>query len=409
MRNRLAQIATLGAYGYQAAAALGLVLAVAHVLSGAEYARFSLTMASAQFAAIGIFEWVRIAATRFYPGPDPKRAPLQKASLGAGFVASAGVGVLISFGAILGGASASVVLLGAAVAVAQGLTDLYLTFVRFRGDLGTFARLQSLRATAMVGFAVSGALLTGASIGALAGIVLAHASIVLVAAITDPKLRTTPWRHPATDLLRAQLAYGAPTAAASALHLGTVLLARFVIAATMPPTSAGSALFAIDIIQRPISLATTVIHAIMYPRLVSLFDKGGISIAKAHLHRMYTVETCAVLLTGTVFALAFFSRQLIDIVTPYAYRDEISAHAAWAALAFSLRAILINVSTLTMHLKKNVRLILTISIIDLVILSIIILLNNIMGSTFSPLAILAASSAITLSTSLAAGRITKRI
>ena len=129
------KVATLAAYGYQAVAALGLVLAVAHVLSGPEYARFSQTLATAQFAAIGAFEWIRIAAMRFYPGPDPDKAPLQKASLGAGFAGSALIGGVISIGAIIGGAPVIVVLLGAAIAVGQGLTDLYLTVVRFRGDL----------------------------------------------------------------------------------------------------------------------------------------------------------------------------------------------------------------------------------------------------------------------------------
>lgn len=66
----MAKIIALGAYFYQAVIAFGLLIIVAHWLTPADYASYSLFISICQFAAIAAFEWVRFACTRFYPGPD---------------------------------------------------------------------------------------------------------------------------------------------------------------------------------------------------------------------------------------------------------------------------------------------------------------------------------------------------
>lgn len=364
LRKRAGQLASVGAFGYQALAALGLVLTVAHHLSSVEYTRFSLTLATAQFAAIGAFEWVRIAATRFYPGPDPARAPLQKASLGVGFLASAVIGALLCFGAALGGARPSVILLGAAMAVGQGLTDLYLTFVRFRGDFGAFARLQCLRATAMVGFAVAGAVLTGAATGALAGIVLAHAVLILIALLTDPQLRATPWRHPAPDLVRAQFAYGAPAAGASILSLATVLMARYAVNLIAPGAAGAGALLAFDLIQRPFAVVTAAFHALLYPPVVRAYDRGGFPEAAAPLRRLYAIElTCiAAVAIGLAAGLAF--PPFLALIAPDRLAETFSAAAPLCILAFATRAVLLSLAPLALHLTRRTGLMATINLSD---------------------------------------------
>ena len=358
------KVATLAAYGYQAVAALGLVLAVAHVLTGPEYARFSLTLATAQFAAIGIFEWVRIAATRFFPGPDPATAPLQKASLGAGFVASALVGGVISIGAILGGAPVVIVLIGAALAVGQGLTDLYLTFVRFRGDLGAFAGLQSLRATAMFGFAAGGAVLTGAATGALAGVVLAHAALILVALLTDPQLRATPWRHPAPDLVRAQFAYGAPAAGASILSLATVLMARYAVSLIAPGAAGAGALLAFDLIQRPFAVVTTAFHALLYPPVVRAYDRGGFPAAASPLRRLYATELTCIVVLAIGLAAVLALPPVLALIAPDRLAETFSAAALPCILAFATRAVLLSLAPLALHLTRRTGLMATINLSD---------------------------------------------
>lgn len=358
------KVATLAAYGYQAAAALGLVLAVAHLLTGPEYARFSLTLATAQFAAIGAFEWVRIAATRFYPGPDPAAAPLQKASLGAGFVASALVGGVVIISAMVGGAPVLVVLLGAAVAVGQGLTDLYLTFVRFRGDLGAFARLQSLRATAMIGLAAGGAVLTGTANGALAGIVLAHALLILVAIITDPHLRSTPWRRPSAELIRAQLAYGAPAAGASILYLATTLMARYAISLVAPSAAGAGALLAFDLLQRPFTLVTTAFHALLYPQVVRAYDLGGFAGATLAIRRLCIVELgLIVVLTGglvVIFALPFVANLIVPADLLLTFQESVCA----ATLLFATRSVTANIVPVPLHLMHKGLSIFCLSLLD---------------------------------------------
>lgn len=364
LRTQGSKIATLLAYGYQAAAALSLLLAVAHVLNGAEYARFSLTLATAQFAAIGAFEWVRIAATRFYPGPNLDRAPLQKASLGAGFVGSAAIGALLCIGAALGGAPASVVLLGAAVAVGQGLTDLYLTFVRFRGDLSGFARLQCLRATAMVGFAVAGALLTGRATGALAGIVLAHAALILIALVTDAQLRATPWLRPAPNLVRAQLAYGVPAAGASILSLATVLMARYALSLIAPGAAGAGALLGFDLIQRPFAVVTTAFHALLYPPVVRAYDSGGFPAAKAPLRRLYRIELICIAALAVGLSTVLALPPVVALIAPDQLAEAFGAVALPCILAFATRAILLSLAPLALHLTRRTGLMATINLSD---------------------------------------------
>lgn len=410
LRKRAGQFASVGAFGYQALAALCLVLAVAHVLSGVEYARFSLTLATAQFVAIGAFEWVRIAATRFYPGPDPAGARLQKASLGAGFAFSALAVGLLSLGAAFGGISLSMILLGTGVAVGQGLTDLYLTFVRFRGNLSAFARLQSIRATFMVGLGFGGAVVAGSATGALTGIALAHASVVIIALLSDVQLRRTPWHRPSTELVKAQIAYGVPAAGASILHLGTFLCARFLATILAPGDSGGAALFALDILQRPLSLVTTVLHTLIYPKLVTAFDSGGFSGAQRRLRMIYAAEMLAIFGVSLLMVIAFSINAVVDLLTPENYRDHILDSAYWAICLFFARAALVNVSTIPLHLAKAVRLIFFVAVAD--VLTFAAIFSGLMcfaeRNANLPLVALTFSSILTLGLSVVASKLVVR-
>lgn len=364
LRTQWSKMAALVTYGYQAVAALALVLVLARVLDAADYARFSLTLAAAQFGAIFAFEWVRIAATRFYPGPDPTGAPLQKAALGAGFAGSAVIGGLASLGAAFGGAPLEVVLTGAAVALGQGLTDLYLTFVRYRGDLGAFARLQGLRATALLCLGVAGAALTDTATGALLGIGLTHAILVVVALITDPHVRNTPWCSASLSLLRNQIAYGAPAAGASILHLATALIARYAIIAVAPGAAGAGTLLALDLLQRPFAVVTTALNAILYPQVVRAYDRGGFPAARSLIWRLYGIELAVIVVLMVTILSALSWPEARRLLVPDVLDGGFAASAAIVTVLFAARTTTLNIVPIPLHLARRSVTILALAAVD---------------------------------------------
>ena len=90
----MAKIIALAAYFYQAAVAFGLLIAVAHLLSPADYAAYSLFISISQFAAIFCFEWVRFACSRFYPGQAPGSEAAERTALTVEFAACSVICIL---------------------------------------------------------------------------------------------------------------------------------------------------------------------------------------------------------------------------------------------------------------------------------------------------------------------------
>lgn len=366
IRRAAPKVLTLAAYGYQAGLSLALIVVLANLMSGGEYKRFSLAFATAQFAAIGAFEWVRIAATRFYPGPAPERAPLQMASLGAAFAGAAGVGGVVALAALVFGVPPLLVGMAAVLALGQGLTDLHFTLIRFRGDLTAFSRLQSLRATLLLVGGVGGAWLGGSASGALSGLGLAYVLTIAIAAATDRSLRQAPWRSPSAALFRQHIAYGGPAAGASILYLGTVLGARYAISMIAPGAAAG-VLLAFDLFQRPFAVVTTALHAILYPPVVAAYDRGGFAEARKPMLKLFGVEGACILILAALLAGAFAIPEVVALVAPEELRAAFFDSAFWAITLFAVRAVLVNFGPLALHLKRSVWLITVVSTADLAI------------------------------------------
>lgn len=362
-RNYSPKMMTLGAYGYQATASLLLVFVVAHILPAAEYKRFSLAFATAQFAAIAAFEWVRIAATRFYPGPDEKLSPLQMASLGAAFAGASALGCIVALCALYFGAPILSVGIWATLALGQGFTDLHFTMMRFRGDLITFARMQSLRASLMLLGGAVGSWLGGGAVGTLLGLCLAYGVTILTATIADKSLRHAPWRSPSATQFVRYVSYGGAAAGASILYLGTLVIGRYVISVVAPGAASG-VMLALDLFQRPFAVVTTAVHAILYPPVVAAYDRGGGGAAFAPLRRLYVIETACTIGLAVFLVGLFALRPLLSLVVPGALQASFASAATWAIVAFAARAILINIAPIRLHLMQRSDLILLTAVSD---------------------------------------------
>src|ERR1700761_7605836 len=108
----MAKVVALAAYFYQAAVAFGLLIVVAHILSPADYAAYSLFISISQFTAILCFEWIRFACSRFYPGQRRGSEPAERKALMVEFAACSVVCIAASFAAILFDVPAEIAVLG---------------------------------------------------------------------------------------------------------------------------------------------------------------------------------------------------------------------------------------------------------------------------------------------------------
>jgi hypothetical protein len=286
------------------------------------------------------------------------------ANLGYAFAMAASAGALATVAALALGAPPLTVIMSAILALGQGLTDLHLTMIRFRRRLSVFSRLQTLRSTLLLTGGVAGALIGGDAAGVLIGLCLAHAVTFAVAARGDEMLRVAPWRSPSMALFQEHLRYGVPAAGASALHLGTVLAARYAITFLAPGAGGTGALLAFDVLQRPFSVVTTAFHAILYPPVVAAYDRGGFGHAKRSLTQLYGVELVCVLGLAIVLALVLQTPSVAALLAPDDLGPGFTAVVPWAAALFATRAALVNLAPLTFHLARRTSTILLVAIGD---------------------------------------------
>src|ERR1700712_2948124 len=108
----MAKIIAFAAYFYQAAVAFGLLVVVAHILSPADYSRYSLFISISQFTAIFCFEWIRFACSRFYPGRTDESERFERRALTIEFIVSAGICALAAAASIFLGVSPVIALFG---------------------------------------------------------------------------------------------------------------------------------------------------------------------------------------------------------------------------------------------------------------------------------------------------------
>src|SRR5258708_9909099 len=171
------RLLALVSYVYQSAAAIILIFAISHVLPPADYTSFSLVLASSQLLSVLMFEWLQLAGVGVLAAGKVEDAAGLRWSLFA-------AGLLSSLALVLVGGAASltstlaprIVVLGLAVAVLQGITDMYFMVIRLSDRLGTAALLLILRASLFLVGAVARATLYGPTEATLFGIASGHAT-----------------------------------------------------------------------------------------------------------------------------------------------------------------------------------------------------------------------------------------
>src|SRR4051812_3952620 len=171
----MTRLLAMAGYVYQSAAAVILIFAISHLLPAADYTNFSLALASSQLLCVLMFEWLQLAGLRFLAAAgDRDGARLRSSLFAAGLLSAVALVLTGACASLISPLAPAVVALGLSVAVLQGLTDLYFLTIRLSNRLGLASFLLALRASALLGGAVTGAALSGTAEAALLGVAAGH-------------------------------------------------------------------------------------------------------------------------------------------------------------------------------------------------------------------------------------------
>ncbi|WFU03844.1 hypothetical protein QA648_08970 [Rhizobium sp. CB3171] len=374
----MAKIIALAAYFYQAAVAFGLLIAVAHLLSPADYAAYSLFISISQFAAIFCFEWVRFACSRFYPGQAPGSEAAERTALSVEFAACSVICILAAVASTFFAVPKEIAVLGGLVAIFQGGSDLHLTMLRFRQEFRAFSRLQGSRATILAVGTLGGAAMMPSFAYTVAGLLAGYVAYSALAMfLTRNSLREAAGLQ--LPLVRKHFIYGSVAAGASVIGLLAPLGLKSILTAALGAGGAAGALLALDLLQRPFVLIVSALQAIQYPDVVATYDREGATAAfRRQLGGYYSLLTGFTLMTAAgIFALL---QPVGHFVITQGLRDGFLSAAPFVTGLSVCRALTLNMLPTPAHLRHRLLAIFLLAVVDCALLNAGALAGGYLGS-----------------------------
>lgn len=393
------RLLAFGGYVFQSAAAIALIFAISHLLSPVSYTSFSLALASSQLLCVFMFEWLQLAGVRFLAAAEGEDAARLRSSLFAAGLASTFVLVTVgSAGSLIGTLAPRVVALGLAIAVLQGVTDLYFMAIRVSDRLGTAAFLGILRASLLLAGAVAGASIHGTAEATLLGIVAGHTTSLVAGLVAHrTPLRRVPLRVMLKDWMDFSR-YGMLAAGASVIHLSVPVMIRFIVVGslgTSAPTTSAAFLMAIDLLQRPFAVLVAAIHTVSYPDVVIQFERGTDDQARRATSRLLDFILCAttVMLGGLIGFLPDASRLFVPTDLLASFLAVAPAVAVFYFLHTQLQATLAVIP----HLRKSATRLVAVAACQLVLVSVVSKIAAVLAlSTAAQIASAAVATAIVI-------------
>jgi O-antigen/teichoic acid export membrane protein len=341
-----ARLVAIAGYGVQACLALGTVLVVAWLLPAPEFSRYSVIAATAQFGAILAFEWIRIGTMRFYPGADSGTAVAERKTIGGLFPLPVLVLGIPAFALLNYALGLTFAVLIVALVVAQALSDLHMTLVRFSGQLPRFSRMQLARSLLLFAGTIAGAWQGGTAVHALTGLLGGHLLALGTNLLFDRYQDASSSGFGLAADKGKYWRYGAPAAAASVLHSSVPVGVRAMLIGLFGEAGAAGLVLALDLFQRPLALIAVALNGVLYPDVVREHAMGpGKAAAR---HRLY-VANIAALAIGSGLLIAF-AAELASITVRQDLRPEFILAAPWLILFFLLRSLTQNVLSVHWHL-----------------------------------------------------------
>jgi O-antigen/teichoic acid export membrane protein len=321
-------------------------LLVAKFLGPAEYGRFVLALSIAVVVQLLLFDWLRLAATRFYPRDADHEGPSIRATLDAAFGWIALGASLMAFAVFAAGVDlalpADFSALAIGVSIANGLFDFACALSRARFLDRPYSALVIAKNALAFALTVGGAFLFGSARVALVGMMLSVAGALVAArgGLADPAARKRPAEW---SLASRFLAYGMPIVAANILYQSVPLLNRLLVSQTVGFAEAGQFSLAYEVGIRIVGALGSALDVFLFQLAVLKEKTVGVSGARAqvsaNMGAIFGLLAPAVL--GCWLILPSFERLFV----PEAFRGAFAHYftlMAPALLAFALTNYAIN-------------------------------------------------------------------
>lgn len=308
---------------------LAVGLLVARFLGPGEFGRYAIAMAAAVIVNTVLFEWLRLAAIRFYSERAARDEAAIRATLEFGFGA-----LIVLLTALVGlglwaeldtrGLAPALVVAAAAAGIGLGLYEYHAAIARARFAGGTFARLAAVKNALYLLLMVGGAWWFRDATVVVAGSALAAIAAVLLvrARLADPQVRNLA--HVEPRRAGAFLAYALPLVAASAVYQAIPLLNRAWLAGNAGYAEAGYFSLAADLGSRLVQTVGSALDILLFQVAVRAEAVSGPEEAERQVSRNLAI-VFALLLPSAAGYWAIVPA-LEALVVPAAFRGPFAAY-----------------------------------------------------------------------------------
>ncbi len=296
-------------------------LMVAKYLGPEEYGRFAIAFSITVVVQTALFDWLRLAATRFYSEKVRESQPVVRASLDMSFIAATAAlaiatGLFAKFGPALDFAS-DLILLALLTAVVNGLFDYSTALVRARFDDGLYGRLVFVKNLLSLVLTGGGAFLFHSAAVAMAGAVASLLGTVIAAraSLAD---KSAPPGAARRETARMLVSYSAPIVAAHLLYQAIPLATRSVVANVYDFAETGQFALAFDLGMRAVLALGQALDVLLFQIAVAAHENHGSYRARRQVGRNMAV-VLAFLLPACV-GVYLVMPSIEQLVVPAQYR-----------------------------------------------------------------------------------------
>jgi len=296
-------------------------LLVAKYLGPEEYGRFAIAFSIAAVVQTALFDWLRLAATRFYSARVRDQQPVVRATLDMSFIAVAcGLALATTLFAYLGPTldfDGVLILLALLTAVVNGLFDYSTALVRARFDDRLFGRLILVKNLLSLVLTGGGAFLFHSAGVALAGTIASLFGSVIAAraSLTDKGAPPGASRRQTAVTL---MAYSAPIVTANLLYQAIPLAARSTVADVYDFAETGQFALAFDLGMRAILAFGSALDVLLFQIAVAAHENHGAQRARRQVGRNMAVVLAFLLPACAGLFLVMPSIELL--IVPEQYR-----------------------------------------------------------------------------------------
>ncbi|MFO1114998.1 MAG: oligosaccharide flippase family protein [Beijerinckiaceae bacterium] len=298
---------------------IGLV--VAKFLGPEEYGRFALALALGLVIQTAVFDWIRLAAIRFYSERTRRDEPQVRATLDTAFAIIA-VGLSLAVGAVLLSGldfalSHALIGLSLATAVTNGLFDYSCGLARARFDDRQYGRLVLVKNAFSLVLTTGAAFWFGSAKMALLGAIVSIAGSIVAArgALTDADSEA---RRAQYDLARSYLAYAFPIIAANLLYLLIPFINRTLVTRYYGFAETGQFSLAFDLGLRAVQAIGSAMDVLLFQIAVAAHDSHGLERAKEQIARNITIVLAVIAPSCAGLLMTLPSVQAL--VVPFEFR-----------------------------------------------------------------------------------------